>query len=88
MEMAPVAEPRGRQPRLQTPLREYIDAKGLKHTFVARQLGLTPAGFSNWLNGYTQMRQLHVAALVGIFGEEVRGVAERHIEVIKQRGLK
>jgi putative transcriptional regulator len=41
---------------LQPKIKQLIDAKGLKQTFVAEQIGVTPQQLNAWIKGKTYPR--------------------------------
>ena len=49
-------------------LEKAIKAKGLKKTFLASQIGLSPAGFCNCLNNRAEFKASQINALCDLLG--------------------
>ena len=62
------------------PLDAYLERKCANRAAVARVIGVSVQHFAAVCRGERALLPRHIDALVGIYGEEVREVAERHIE--------
>ena len=49
-------------------LNEYIEMRGLKKVFIARQLGLTPAGFHNCVTNKAEFKASQINTLCLLLG--------------------
>ena len=49
-------------------LEKAIEAKGLKKVFLAKQIGLTPAGFCNCLNNRAEFKASQINTLCDLLG--------------------
>lgn len=68
-----------------TPLREFFEAKCANRSEVARRMGVSGTHLNFLVDGTRALLSKHVDSLASIYGEEVREVAERHIEFTKEK---
>ena len=53
-----------------TVLRDLIDSRGLRHSFIAERLGLPRSSMSHLLDGNQELRARHLVALEELLGVE------------------
>jgi len=54
-----------------TPLREYLDGRGIRYGWVAEKLGVSAATMTKLMNGTQSISVLHDRALCQLFEEPV-----------------
>lgn len=69
-------------------IRAAIDAKHMSHSWVAEEVGITPASLSNILNGYTKdPRFFTVLAIARVIGEPLSALVDDPLLIWKNEEL-
>ncbi|MEH7389670.1 helix-turn-helix transcriptional regulator [Bacillus sp. JJ1474] len=58
----------------------WADVKGMKHKALAKQCGVSPQTFSNWVRNITQPDLEHAERLARIFGITIDDLVKREEE--------
>lgn len=51
---------------IQDEVKRYIEEKGVKKVFIAKQIDVTPAMFSHWLHGRVQFSKYKLDKILSI----------------------